>query len=324
MGDIRVMTWNVQNLFEAGTEFGPKTQSQLDAKLRSLAATIDEHEPHVVALQEVGSAKALGQLQSSLGRPMPHSALGVPDGRGIRVAYLSTRVLRDVASVGRFPFGLLPVQSDDDPYGPAGPPTMNQMGRAALRVTVRANNRDLAIVNCHFKSKLLSFPDGRFHARNTDELARYGAYALFRRASEAAVVRSHANAELVGDGHNVALLVVGDLNDEVNAATTQIMNGPPGSEIGTAGFAPPDKGDGERLWNLAPLIPEDERFSRIYRGRGELIDHIFASHFLVHHVDAVRTHTPMGAELPSIDDSPGSRTGAPGSDHAAVMATFTY
>jgi hypothetical protein len=69
----------------------------------------------------------------------------------------------------------------------------------------------------------------------------------------------------------------GDLNDEPEAATTQILYGPPGSEIGTGGFNQPDQGDGQRLWNLAARIPEPERYSRIYRGRRELIDHILAS-----------------------------------------------
>jgi hypothetical protein len=61
--------------------------------------------------------------------------------------------------------------------------------------------------------------------------------------------------------------VLGDLNDEVKAATTQILNGPPGSEIGTGGFDQPGHGHRQRLWNLAPRIPEAQRSSRIYRGR---------------------------------------------------------
>ena len=76
-------------------------------------------------------------------------------------------------------------------------------------------------------------------------------------------------------------MVLDDLNDEVEAATTQIRNGPTGSEIGTGGFNQPDHGDRQRQWNLAPRIPEAQRFSRIYRGREELIDHIFVSHGLV-------------------------------------------
>jgi hypothetical protein len=35
------------------------------------------------------------------------------------------------------------------------------------------------------------------------------------------------------------------------------------------------------LWNLSLRIPEAQRFSRIYRWRKELIDHIFVSHALV-------------------------------------------
>jgi endonuclease/exonuclease/phosphatase family metal-dependent hydrolase len=85
------------------------------------------------------------------------------------------------------------------------------------------------------------------------------------------------------------VIVLGDLNDEPTAATTQILLGPSGSEIGTPGFERPDQGDGSRRWNLAPLIPEERRFSRVFRGRGELIDHILVSQALVQQVEQVDT-----------------------------------
>ena len=44
-------------------------------------------------------------------------------------------------------------------------------------------------------------------------------------------------------------------------ATMQLLHRPLGGEIGTAGFHRPDSGDGQRLWNLAPLIPESQPFS---------------------------------------------------------------
>jgi hypothetical protein len=65
-------------------------------------------------------------------------------------------------------------------------------------------------------------------------------------------------------------MTLGDLNDEVEAATTPHLTGPPGSEIATTGFDRPDNGDAQRLWNLAPRIPAEQRFSRIYRDRQEL------------------------------------------------------
>ena len=66
MAQFRVMTWNVENLFDVGDEDGPKTQAQFAAKIESLRAVIDAQQPHVLALQEVGSESALGKLQAAL------------------------------------------------------------------------------------------------------------------------------------------------------------------------------------------------------------------------------------------------------------------
>jgi hypothetical protein len=81
-----------------------------------------------------------------------------------------------------FPAGFLPIQLGDDPAGPDGPRLMNQMGRGGLRVTVRAGNRDVHILTAHLKSKLLTFRGG-FAPANEDQRARFGSYALYRRAS---------------------------------------------------------------------------------------------------------------------------------------------
>jgi endonuclease/exonuclease/phosphatase family metal-dependent hydrolase len=115
------------------------------------------------------------------------------------------------------------------------------------------------------------------------------------------------------------LVVLGDLNDEPTAATTQILLGSPGSEIGTPGFERPDRGDGARLWNLAPMIPEERRFSRLFRGRGELLDHILVSHALVQRVEQVDTGP---GEPPSITEDPTERRDEPASDHLPVVARF--
>jgi len=153
------MTWNVENLFDVGDDDGPKTQAQFAAKIESLRAVIDAQRPHVLTLQEVGSESALAKLQAALEHKLPHRAVAEPDERGIRVAIISRRVLHDPAEIRPFPSGLLPVQVGDDPPGPDGPRMMNQMGRGALQVTVRANNRDVHIITAHLKSKLLTFPD---------------------------------------------------------------------------------------------------------------------------------------------------------------------
>jgi predicted extracellular nuclease len=321
---FKVMTWNVENLFDVGDEDGPDTQAELKAKIESLRSVIDEQKPHVLGLQEIGSESALGKLQAALKAPMPHRAVAEPDERGIRVAFLSRRVLHDPIQIRPFPGGLLPIQVGDDPPGPDGPRTMNLMGRAALQVTVRANGRDVHLSAAHLKSKLLTFPSG-FTPVDEDQRARFAAYALYRRASEATTLRAYLDGLLNGGGREMAVILMGDMNDEVDAATTLILNGPPGSEIGSVGFDQPDQGDGDRMWNTAELIPEPKRFTRLYRGRMELIDHIFVSHFLVTDTRITEVTTVTAEQgMPSIDDNPNARIGKPGSDHAAVIATFDF
>jgi endonuclease/exonuclease/phosphatase family metal-dependent hydrolase len=110
--------------------------------------------------------------------------------------------------------------------------------------------------------------------------------------------------------------VLGDLNDEPDAATTQLLLGPRGSEIGTRGEGRPDQGDGSRLWNLAPRLPADRAFSRVHRGRGELIDHILVSRALLERTQHVTTGL---GDLPSIEYDPRERRDATASDHAPVL-----
>ena len=81
-----------------------------------------------------------------------------------------------------------------------------------------------------------------------------------------------------------------------------------------------DQGDTTRLWNLAPVIPAERRFSRTYRGRPEMIDHILVSHALLNGRGSVDT-IDVGAG--SVNDTPGDRVGDPASDHRPVFADFT-
>jgi endonuclease/exonuclease/phosphatase family metal-dependent hydrolase len=321
---FRLMTWNVQNLLPVGTKDGPPTQLALDAKLASLAQVIDAQQPDVLALQEVGPPQMLQQLQERLTHKLPHLEVSEhPDRRQIRVAFLGRLPLQDPVQLHQFPQGLAPVQAGDPPADSTGPaPTLDHMGRGGLQVTVTADGQDLVITTAHLKSKLLTFPNDRFQPHNEDERARFGAYALGLRAAEAVTLRAHLSGVLHGAGTTLPVLLAGDLNDGIEAATTQLLQGPPGSELETAAFAHPDHGDGQRMWNLALRIPAEQRFSRVFRGRRELIDHVFASRMLLSPLPTVTTTAAGPAALRSITEDPREEVGKPGSDHAAVVATF--
>jgi len=304
---VILATWNLENLFRPGSRYGPDDERTYRTKVAALGARIADVAPDVVAVQEVGDPAALDDVLKAAGGRWQVMLSEFPDERGIRVGLASRSRLADVAQVRAFPPRLAPVQAADDGT------TIGAMGRGALSATLASAG--IAVVTCHLKSKLLTFGPDRFAPRDEGERARYAAYGLFRRAAEAATLRGHVDT-LIGD-RPVALL--GDLNDELTAATTQILHGPPGSEVGTPGFGVPDQGDATRLWNLAPFIPEERRFTRRYRGRGELIDHVLVSQALV--ATVVRVDTV--GEPPSIGDDPELRFDEPASDHALLLAEFS-
>ncbi|MFI2716905.1 endonuclease/exonuclease/phosphatase family protein [Streptomyces collinus] len=307
-------TWNLENLYRPGGPYGPPDEAGYEAKLAALAAVITELDPALLGVQEVGDPEALKDLAGMLDDDWHVAVSEHPDGRGIRVGFLSRTPLTVVADTRAFPARLRPVQADD-----AGL-TAGHAGRGVLAVEIDGGDGPLRVAVCHLKSKLLSYPDGRFQPRDEGERARYGAYALYRRAAEATALRALADELLAGDGQGRDVAILGDLNDEVQAATTQILLGPPGSEIGTPGYDRPDRGDATRLWNVAPLIPPGQRWSRVNSGRRELIDHVLLSHHLVHRTTAAGTGLPGEGPpgLPSVGPDPAERRGEPGSDHAPV------
>jgi endonuclease/exonuclease/phosphatase family metal-dependent hydrolase len=315
---FKVMTWNVENLFRPGADGGPDTQAVYEAKLQGLAAMINNQAPDALSVQEIGDPAALADLVDLLDGTWHQRVSTHPDQRHIRVAWLSQHAISDPEDILAFPDQLQPVQTDDDGT------TISEMGRGAVAITVTSPGSGTAVrlVTTHLKSKLLTFPGGRFNPHDESERARYAAYALDRRAAEAATLRVWTTTALDAAADQ-PLILTGDLNDTVQAATTQLLNGPPGSEIGTAGFDQPDQGDKQRLWNLAPLMPDGKNYSRINQGRKELIDHILVSAAIVKPLNAITVEAVIEEPLPSITPDPNERKNAPSSDHAPVVASFT-
>ncbi|MEW1913884.1 endonuclease/exonuclease/phosphatase family protein [Kitasatospora sp. NPDC085895] len=319
---ITIGTWNVENFcrpLPAGSPPDPdrcaaKDPATYEAKVEALAGVVSEIAPDLLGVQEVGSQEAVDDLVAKLPGTW-HTAVSThPDRRGIRVGVISRWPLLDVRQCADFPERLAAVQVEDE-----GSP-IREMGRGGLAVRVEpAPGQSLDVAVCHLKSKLLTFPGNRHSTHDEGLRARYAAYALFRRGAEAVTVRALADDLLQGDGTHRNVIVLGDLNDEWKAATTQILYGPPGSQIGTGGFDHPDQGDAARLWNLAPRILEQGGYSRVFEGQHELIDHILISHALL---GALRTVSTGNEKLPSVTEA---RPAAPHdrpSDHSPVVATF--
>ena len=305
------MTWNVENFFPAGTPSGPPDKETYDRKVEYLAGMIRGLSPDVVALQEVGGQEPADDLASSVGAGWNAVLSTHPDARGIRVAVLSPHPLTVEAQIVNFPKAGLPKVPDVD----GG--TLNQMGRGAVQVHVDVAG-GLRLVTAHLKSKLLTYPHERRFPKDEDERARGAGYALLRRTAEAVAVRVHLNSVMTAATANgepgVPTVLCGDLNDGPDAVTTTLLSGPDDASV-----AHPDKGDPVRLYNLASLLPAGRAYSRIYQGRGELIDHILVSRDLRLHLHTIDS---LVDDIGSITASVETRRPATVPDHAPVIARF--
>src|SRR5689334_6841473 len=97
----RIGTWNLQNLFRPGGQFGPSSQEAYDAKITALAAAIGQMAPDVLAVQELGDVEALQDVAGRVGGEW-HIEAAAPDGRGIRCGFLSRVPLTGVTEVSAF------------------------------------------------------------------------------------------------------------------------------------------------------------------------------------------------------------------------------
>jgi len=303
-----VMTWNVENLFPIGSPSGPTKKSVFRRKIEYLAATVREIAPDVLALQEVGDPSSLAALQEALGGRYPHSAISAhPDPRGIRVAILAQRHLTHVRQFDAFGGEALTNIPTPDGHSVTAP------SRGSLHVIARfTGDRRIRVVTAHLKSKLLSYPDGRRFPLDEHERARGAGFALLRRTAEAVALRVQLNTAMTEDSTPTVLL--GDLNDEPGAVTTQLLQGPPDADADR-----PDQGDNVRLNNLAEWLPRKHAYSRMFRRVPELIDHILVSQDLLRELRQVDS---LVEDISSITENVDSRKNATVPDHAPMFARF--
>jgi endonuclease/exonuclease/phosphatase family metal-dependent hydrolase len=332
MPTLKVMTWNVENLFRPAPAATAVDQQRYQQKLALLAGIIQQRDADIVALQEVGGEEPLLDLQQAVGATHPHRAVSAaPDARGIRVAFVSKLAIETSTDIVDFPPG--PALTITGLSSVGDPTPITRMGRGALRIRVRKEGRAVDVVTAHLKSKLLTYPrpgGSSFTPRDENERSQVAGIALMRRSAEAVTLRVWANSMLEGNP-NSPVILLGDFNDVPEAQTSLVLNGPEGSEIGTAGFDRPDRGDDARLFNVANAIPEARRFSRVHRGRQELLDQIFASEELLpvgangrRPLPVADSHVDFAGTLPSVTENPGDRTKEIAPDHAPVTATFVF
>jgi endonuclease/exonuclease/phosphatase family metal-dependent hydrolase len=192
---FRVATYNVENYLDAPTQTRHAKSPEAKAKVRQ---SILELKPDVIALQELGALAALQELRSSLkagGLDFPYWEYVCGHDTNVHLAVLS-----------KFPITARHPHTNDD-FLLNGRRFFVSRGFGELDITVNTNF-SMTLITAHLKSKR-PIP-------TADESEM--------RLEEAKILREKIDARLSEDP-NLNLIVLGDLNDTKDAASTKEVMG---------------------------------------------------------------------------------------------------
>jgi len=274
---IKIGSFNVFNLVRSGEPYynkPPYTDGEFSRKADWIAGQLKRMEAQIAGFQEVFHEDALLDVtqRSALYDGGTVISPGA-DGSGPRVGLAtSLEVVGQPETIKNFPDGFSVSYS----FGGATV-EVTQFQRAILKVTVRLDAQNtLRVFVTHLKSKrpiiLPAEDEHDFKAR-----ARGKARSLVVRAAEAAALRAILVDEL--QGNQQAAVVIGDLNDDQHAVSTEMVSGTPPWR-----FLPATRK--REIWDVllyntyeiqARQSPRDVSFSYIYNGNYNTIDHIFVS-----------------------------------------------
>ncbi len=278
LGNLTVATFNVENLFDLvdnpakdDTSSTP-TAAALETKLAklSLAIQLELKLPAILVVQEVENTAILQQLgdrvNAAAGTNYVATSFETSDVRGIEVGFLWDDNRVDLVRAYQLTEALQPGTAAA--YGPASASPGREPLVGVFNVTNNLQGELLTIIGNHLKSKSgdealygVSTLNGLNPDRNTE----------VQRKQQAQVVRAFANQLLTADP-GAWVLVAGDLNDFEFSEPGEGADNPVSIIEGLGGPAP--------LYDMVFSEKEAERFSFVFDGNSQVLDHILISHDL--------------------------------------------
>ncbi len=321
--NLRIATFNLENLDDR-----PGDRPTLTERIQVMRPQLERLRADVLCLQEVHGQETVGQPRDVLAlRTLLQGT------RYETYQLMHTRTgndeaydRRNLVVVSRFPIATRQQLRHDlvprPQYRPvtAIPPdtTPNDISweRPIFYVTLDlASAGTLHLINLHLKSKLPSNIEGqkldRFTWRTASGWAEGSFLASMRRVGQALEVRVLIDQIFDADPE-ARIAVCGDFNATADSVPVLAITGPV-EENGNPALGP------RVMVPCENTIPEPSRYSLIHHGKGEMLDHVIASRFLLAHYRGAEVHNEV---LP--DESGAFRTDTkfPESDHAPVVAEF--
>jgi len=308
-GDTAITTFNVENLFDLvdnpdkEDEGTTPTPEELETKLTKLALAVagELRLPEVLVVQEVENTEILQELgdrvNATEGTSYVATSFETSDVRGIEVGFLWDAARVDLLDAYQL--------SGPDVEAAFGPSSASP-GREPLVGVFEIEGREVTIIGNHLKSK--SGDDALFGVNWPPVRVTEG-----QRKAQARVVRDFVNSLLDADP-NALVMVTGDLNDFPFGEPGEGADHPVAILQGSVGEV--------RLHNLVNREWSQERFSYVYDGNSQLLDHMLVSPALLRLLVGTDILHFNASYPASVADDPS--TAIRSSDHDPVEGRFRF
>ncbi|KAF0094241.1 MAG: endonuclease/exonuclease/phosphatase [Puniceicoccaceae bacterium 5H] len=310
--NYKIGTFNVENLFDLvdnpdkDDEGSTPTADELETKLSKLTlALIEELElPDVLTIEETENTEILQVLADRVNAiaDTDYVAIsgGSSDGRGIECAILYNDHTVDLIDAFLITESLVP--GTEAAFGPASA----SPGREPYVGIFQLGSEEVTVIANHFKSKGgdgALWGTGEPFVRETEQ----------QRKLQAQVVRDYVN-QLLAENADANIVVGGDLNDFYFDEPGEGQN--PVSIVvdGTTGDT--------ALTNLIEQVPEYDRYTYMYVGNAQVLDHLIVSPALLDNLrgqDILHVNAAWPANLEADASTP-----LRSSDHDPIEARFHF
>lgn len=301
---LTVATYNMLNLFDDIVDpdklqdpsaSSLLTTEELDLKISKLARSIHDYlrEPDLIAVQEVEKADLLERIASTSPIKADYGVVfyNGPDERGINVGLMYRK---DAVKVLGWE-SRQTCTTNDDGLGPGTDPNYScaadqnpLFSRRPLVVHLEdlKSKSDFYVIVNHFKSK----SEGE-------------AVTEPRRIEQANFVGSLVQ-ELQADNPIVKVIVLGDLNDFQDSTVEQTLLD-------------------YNLYDLIFKVDKDQRYTFIYDGVSEILDHMLITPSLMRSFDTTYI-AHFNPDFPYLKYADNPNSGLAASDHDVIISTFNF
>lgn len=187
--------------------------------------------------------------------------------------------------------------------------------RPIFHVEIDLNGEPLHVLNVHLKSKNATDVEGqkvdRFTWKSAAGWAEGSFLSTIKRVGQALELRQVID-RLFDREDDPLIAACGDFNAGLDSVAVQAITGPR-AELDNPALVP------RVMVSCGESIPESERYTLLYQGEGELLDHVLVSRGLFEWYDGAEIHneTLSDESLPFRSDRL-----FPESDHAPFVARF--